>query len=54
MTGTGSFDYSSGIFKLETQVSGEKSGELTYTNNYRTGELSVNGEYGGETIDLQQ
>jgi pimeloyl-ACP methyl ester carboxylesterase len=54
MTGTGSFDYSSGIFKLETQVNGEKSGELTYTNNYRTGALSVTGEYGGETIDLQQ
>ncbi|HKY53449.1 MAG TPA: alpha/beta hydrolase [Anaerolineales bacterium] len=54
MTGTGSFDYSSGIFKLETEISGEKSGSLTYTNNYRTGALSVTGEYGGETIDLQQ
>jgi hypothetical protein len=54
MTGTGSFDYSSGVFKLETQVSGEKSGALTYISDYSTGALSVSGEYGGETIDLQQ
>ena len=54
MTGTGSFDYSSGIFRLETQVSGEKTGALTYTHDYRTGELAVTGEYGGESIDLQQ
>jgi len=53
MTGTGSFDYSSGIFELDTQISGEKSGALTYTSNYRNGRISVSGEYGGETIDLQ-
>lgn len=54
MTGTGSFDYSSGIFKLEAQISGEKSGALTYTNNYRSGAISLSGEYGGEAIDLQR
>ena len=54
MTGTGSFDYSSGVFRLETQVTGEKTGMLTYTHDYRTGELAVTGDYGGETIDLQQ
>lgn len=54
MTGTGSFDYSSGIFKLETQITGEKTGALTYTHYYRTGEMAVNGDYDGETIDLQQ
>ena len=54
MTGTGSFDYSAGIFTLDTEVSGVKSGTLTYTGNYRTGEISVQGEYGGEAIDLQR
>lgn len=54
ITGTGSFDYGTSIFTLETQVSGDKSGALTYSNNYANGSVSVTGEYGGETIDLSQ
>ena len=54
ITGTGSFDYGSSIFTLETEVSGAKSGALTYVNDYSTGAISVTGEYGGETIDLSQ
>ena len=53
ITGTGSFDYSTAIFSLDTQVSGVKNGTLTYMSNYRNGTISVSGEYGGETIDLQ-
>lgn len=52
ITGNGGFDYDTGIFSLETQVSGEKSGSLTYEHNYRAGTISVTGEYGGETINL--
>lgn len=54
ITGTGSFDYNTGVFLLETQVSGEKSGALTFTNDYSSGSLSVTGDYGGETIDLSR
>ena len=54
LTGTGSYDYGSGGFTIDAQVSGDKSGSLTYTRNYDNGSISVTGEYGGETIDLQQ
>lgn len=54
ITGTGSFDYNTAIFTLETQVSGDKSGTLTYTSDYSTGSIAVTGEYGGEAIDLSR
>lgn len=54
ITGTGTFNYETSIFTLETQVSGSKTGTLTYTHNYNDGSVSVTGEYGGETIDLSQ
>jgi pimeloyl-ACP methyl ester carboxylesterase len=54
ITGTGSFNYETGVFSLETQVSGDKTGALTYTNDYNTGSLTLTGDYGGETIDLSQ
>jgi hypothetical protein len=54
ITGTGNFNYDTGIFTLEAQVSGNKGGTLTYTNNYSDGSITLTGEYGGETIDLSQ
>jgi len=54
ITGTGGFDYNTGVFSLETQVGGDKSGSLTYTSDYSNGSISVTGEYGGESIDLSR
>ena len=54
LTGNGSYDYGAGDFTIAAQVSGDKSGSLTYTRNYDDGSVSVVGEYGGETIDLQE
>jgi hypothetical protein len=54
LTGAGSYDYSNGDFTIEAQVSGDKSGSLTYSRNYKDDNVSVTGEYGGETIDLQE
>jgi len=54
LTGTGSFDYSAGLFSIEAEVSGDKSGTLTYTRDANAGSISVTGEYGGEAIDLKQ
>ncbi|HVN15420.1 MAG TPA: hypothetical protein VMT73_06740, partial [Anaerolineales bacterium] len=54
ITGTGSYDYSNSVFKLETQVSGVKKGTLTYTRDDNDGSASVSGEYGGEQIDLKK
>ena len=54
LTGTGSYNYESGIVTFETQVTGVKEGNLVYTNNLADGTSSVTGEYGGEQIDLSQ
>ena len=53
LTGTGSYDYGTSLLVIDSQVSGNKSGTLTYTHNYDVDSISVTGEYGGETIDLQ-
>jgi hypothetical protein len=54
ITGTGDFQYSTSLFTLEAEVSGPKSGTLTYVNDYSSGAVSLTGEFGGETIDLSQ
>ncbi len=52
LTGTGSFDSDTRIYTLKVDVSGAKSGNLTYTYDYNEHEGSVTGEYGGEAVDL--
>ena len=52
LTGSGGYDYENGLFTIDAQVSGDKSGMLTYTSNASDGSISVTGTYGGETIDL--
>ncbi|MBL8051087.1 MAG: alpha/beta fold hydrolase, partial [Anaerolineales bacterium] len=47
MTGTGSFNLDTGLMTFIVDVSGDKTGKLTYTFNYATGEASLSGEYGG-------
>lgn len=61
LTGTGSDKYEkypdeTGQFSIEAQVSGDKSGNLTYSRHYNENGIfmSVIGEYGGEVIDLQE
>jgi hypothetical protein len=53
LTGSGLYDYGSGLFTIEAEVSGDKSGALSYTRDDNDGSISVTGEYGGETIDLE-
>jgi pimeloyl-ACP methyl ester carboxylesterase len=53
MTGNGSYDYDSGLFTLEVDVTGAKEGSLTYTRDAEYA-LYVTGEYGGETIDISE
>ncbi len=54
VTGTGGYDYSTGISRIEAAVSGLKDGTLTYTRNDADGTYSLQGEYGGETINISQ
>jgi len=54
MTGAGSYDYGEGLFTLEAQVSGDKTGALKYVRDDIEGAISLSGEYGGEPVNLQQ
>ena len=54
ITGSGGYDSNTGILTFEAEVSGTKSGTLTYTHDYSNGTVSVTGEYGGENIDLSE
>jgi pimeloyl-ACP methyl ester carboxylesterase len=51
MTGTGSFNLDTGLMTFDVDVTGDKKGSVIYTFNYATGDVSLTGEYGGETID---
>ncbi|MBI5298136.1 MAG: alpha/beta fold hydrolase [Chloroflexi bacterium] len=54
ITGTGSYDYDSGVFTLEMQVTGAQDGNLTYTRKDNEGTYSLIGTYGGQDINLNQ
>ncbi len=54
LSGTGSYDYSTGIITYEVQVSGTKEGDLVYTSNLAEETATVTGQYGGEEIDLSK
>ena len=53
LNGTGTYDYASGMYTIEAQVNGDKSGTLTYTHDHNDDSITVTGEYGGEAVDLQ-
>lgn len=53
LNGSGLYDYGSRLFTIDAQVSGDKSGALTYTRDDNNDSISVTGEYGGEAIDLE-
>ena len=54
LNGTGSYNADTGVFTWELTVTGNKQGNLTYVMNYATDTVTLNGEYGGETIALSQ
>jgi hypothetical protein len=54
MTGSGSYNYDGNLITYDVQVSGVKTGKLTYTYNTDNGSTSVTGEYGGQKIDLSE
>ncbi len=51
MTGTGTYDYDSGEFILEVDVTGLATGSLTYRYDHR-GRVTVTGVYNGESVKL--
>lgn len=54
MSGDGSYDANTGVFTWEFTVTGDKQGSLIFILNYATDTVTLNGEYGGETIALSQ
>ncbi|MEX0787702.1 MAG: alpha/beta fold hydrolase [Anaerolineales bacterium] len=51
MTGTGEYDYDSGVFRLDVSVTGYAVGELVYERE-NDGSIHVRGTFGGEAVDL--
>ncbi|MBL8062212.1 MAG: alpha/beta fold hydrolase [Anaerolineales bacterium] len=54
LTGEGSFDYNTGVFSMNVEISGDKSGNLQYAYDYSQGTATLTGEFDGETIDMSQ
>lgn len=54
LTGNGSYDYREGLFTIEAQVSGEKTGSLAFIRDDEQEMIFLTGEYDGKTIDLKQ
>ena len=52
MTGEGSYNADTRLFTITVDVSGAKTGKLTYNYNYDTYTATLTGEYGGESIAL--
>lgn len=52
ISGSGTYDFDTRTFTAVLDISGAKSGKLTYTYNYNRHIAAVRGEYGGESIDL--
>jgi pimeloyl-ACP methyl ester carboxylesterase len=54
MSGEGSYNVDTYVLTFTVDLTGEKQGNLTYTMDYNTFVAKVTGEYGGETIDLEE
>jgi pimeloyl-ACP methyl ester carboxylesterase len=54
LDGSGVYDYGARQISFDVEVSGNKSGALTYTRDVIDDSVSLTGEYGGETINEQQ
>lgn len=54
LSGEGSFDYDAGVFSMDVQISGDKSGTLAYSYNFNDGTATVTGEFDGQPVDLSQ
>ncbi|MBN8657135.1 MAG: alpha/beta fold hydrolase [Anaerolineae bacterium] len=54
ISGEGTFNYDTGVFSMDVEISGDKSGTLAYSYNYDTGTATVTGEFDGKPVDLSQ
>lgn len=54
LTGEGVFDYDAGVFTMNVELSGDKSGTLAYTYDFNEGTASVTGEFDGQPVDISQ
>lgn len=54
VTGEGTFNYDTGVFSMEIDITGNKRGNLTYSYDYRNGTATVTGEFDGKPVDLSQ
>lgn len=51
MTGTGGYNYETGVVSFSAQIGGAKTGQLDFSYNWNNGRSTLKGEYGGKSYD---
>lgn len=54
VTGSGAYNSGLGIFTMQIDISGKKTGRLDYNYNYQTGTATLTGEFDGKTVNLSR
>ncbi|NPV57147.1 MAG: hypothetical protein HPY76_10820, partial [Anaerolineae bacterium] len=53
VSGSGGYDYGTGVFTIDATVNGLKDGVLKFVRDDSAGTYSLTGEYGGETVNME-
>ncbi len=51
MTGTGEYNFETGVVSFSAQISGSKTGNLDFSYDWNNGRSTLKGEYGGKSYD---
>jgi hypothetical protein len=54
LNGTGTLDYNVGLFLMNVEITGDKSGSLSYKYIYSNGTATVTGEFDGKSVNLSR
>lgn len=54
VTGSGAYNSNLGIFTMNVDIGGKKTGRLDYTYNYQTSTATLTGEFDGKTVNLSR
>lgn len=51
MTGSGGYNFETGVVSFSAQITGSKTGNLDFSYNWNNGQSTLKGEYGGKSYD---
>jgi hypothetical protein len=54
ITGTGGFNDETSVVTFETQISGDETGNLDFSYDWTNGHTTLNGNYAGQEINIDQ